>query len=552
MHSIAHSRSDRRADSLRILGPFVTDSRGKLCAACVLLICYSALTILPASITQLIIDDGFEAANLRMVITLAALLIAATVAQSGFSVCATKLLSKIGQGIVSDLREALVSQALIMPPDWLSDKDDGYIASRINEVSNISSLFSQTSFAFLSSILQAAIAVSLIASTDLRILAFAALPVPIYAAYAACSIRRYREAMAEAFEAGAQLAGRTTEAVASREETRVNAPSSYGAKRVGRASRLFRDKTVRQTVLAATTGEGMKVLTTASAALVYIICGLLMFDSSLSLGQVVASVQYASYLYSPFLVAVSVSISVQPALAALKRIAEAFPPAPSIQSKCSEIKAEPNRIDIRGLSFKYDSDGRTLFNGLNVTLARPSLVLIRGGNGSGKTTLAKILLGSITGWTGSILVDGTPLESISADSWRTCCAAVSQHPFLLNASVKENVTFGIEESSERDYKAAIRLSGLGEVISRLPQGDHTEVGPSASKLSGGERQKIAIARALMRGASVFLFDEPTSGLDVPSKKRLVKLLLNLAKSKIVIVIDHEGLFDGIASSVISL
>ena len=551
MRSIVHLHS-KRSGSLRILAPFVLGSKGKLGAACVLLLCYSVLTVLPALITQLIIDDGFGAANLRAIVLLALLLVAVTSAQSGLSVGATKLLAHFGQGIVSDLRESLVSRALTMPQDWLSDKDDGYIASRINEVNNVSSLFSQTSFTFLSSILQAAAAISLIASVDLRILAFAALPIPIYAVYAICSIRKYRTAMAEAFEAGARLAGRTTEAVASREETRINASSSYGAKRVGGASKLFRDKTVRQTVLAAITGEGMKVLTTASAALVYIVCGLLMFDSRLSLGQIVASVQYASYLYSPFLVVVSVSISIQPAFAALRRIAEVFPSISSPHGARVEMKADPKKIDIRGLSFKWDDGDRTLFEGLNATLERPSLVLVKGRNGSGKTTLANILLGSMRGWTGSILVDGVPLESISPDSWRMRCSAVSQHPFLLNASVRENVTFGIEGVSEEDYKSAVHLAGLDEVIDRMPEGDRTEVGPSASKLSGGERQKVAIARAILRGASILLFDEPASGLDALSKSRLVELLVTLAEDKMVVVIDHDGLFDEVASSVICL
>ncbi len=546
------SHGGKKSDSLRILAPFVLHGKGKLCAACALLLCHSALTVLPALITQLIIDDGFAAANLGAVIALALLLVAVTAAQSGLSVGATKLLANLGQGIVSDLRETLVSRALTMPAEWLSDKDDAYIASRINEASNVSSLFSQTSFTFLSSILQAAVAVSLIASVDLRILAFAAPPIPLYAAYAVASVRKYRTAMAEALEAGAQLAGRTTEAVASREETRANASSSYGTKRIGRANRLFRDKAIRQTVLAAMTGEGMKVLTTASAALVYVVCGLLMSTSALSLGQIVASVQYASYLYSPFLVAVSVAISIQPAFAALGRIAETFPPVSSGQDSRIRLETEPSKIEIRDLSFKYDGGDRTLFNGLNATLTRPSLVLVKGSNGSGKTTLARVLLGTATGWTGQVLVDGTPLESISPDSWRAHCSVVSQHPFLLNASIRENVTFGVEGLGKQDYEAAVRLSGLDEVIARLPQGDQTEVGPLASKLSGGERQKVAIARAIVRGASILLFDEPASGLDIASKNSLVKLLATLAQDKLVIVIDHECLFDKVATPVICL
>ena len=551
MHFLRHLVSNR-GSSLRLLTPYVRGNKGKLTGAGALLLCYSALTVLPSLVMQLLIDDGFGTGRLNIIILLAVSLVVIAGAQSLLSVSAAKLLARVGQGIVSDFRSALVSRALSMPTDWLSNKDDGYIASRINEANNVSSLFSQTSFTFLSSILQAMVAVSLMASTDVRILLFAMLPIPVYAAYAVHSVRKYRVAMAEAFEAGARLAGRTTEAVASREEAKINASSAYGTKRVDRANRLFRDKSIRQAVLASVTGESMKVLTTASAALVYIVCGVLMGDSRLSLGQIVASVQYASYLYSPFLVAVSVSISLQPALAALDRIAGVFPADSPAYGAPIMMRTEPTEIEIRDLSFRWGGGDRILFGGLNANLVRPSLVLIKGANGSGKTTLAKILLGSIQNWSGSILVDGIPLKSIATDSWKGYCSAVSQHPFLLNASIRENVSFGIEKMDEEAYERALHLSGLDEIISRLPEGELTEVGPAASRLSGGERQKVAIARAVLRGASILIFDEPASGLDELSRTRLIGLLRTLSRDRLVIVIDHENLFNDIATSTICL
>lgn len=179
-------------------------------------------------------------------------------------------------------------------------------------------------------------------------------------------------------------------------------------------------------------------------------------------------------------------------------------------------------------------------------------MVVRGLNGSGESTLLRILLGELSGWEGEVLIDGVSLGSISPESWRSHCAAVRQRPFLLNASLRENVLLGTEDSSEKAYCAALSASGLSDVEERLPEGDASPVGPAGSLLSGGERQRVAIARALLRGADVLLLDEPATGLDPAAKASLRDLLARLARERLVVVVDHEALFDDVANQVIDL
>lgn len=292
----------------------------------------------------------------------------------------------------------------------------------------------------------------------------------------------------------------------------------------------------------------MSLLSTASASLVYVACAGL--AGSLSVGRTIATVQLAARIYSPFLVAVSAAITVQPAFAALGRIAEAFPE--SSRRGGVELARPIRAIEIKSLFFQYGGGMRLILGGLSATLRRPSLVAVEGSNGSGKSTLLGILLGRVEGWKGEILVDGIPLQDISSDSWCAHCAVVQQRPFMLNASLRDNVLFGAEDIDDAAYQSALVASGLEEVIARLPEGDATVVGPSGSLLSGGERQRVALARALLRGADVILLDEPATGLDREARTALRALLSQLACEYLVIVVDHEGLFNEVAEQVIEL
>lgn len=533
---------------LRLIAPAVRSRAVSLAGAVALLVAYSAVAVSPALITQQLIDRGLAAGDVPLVAVLALALIVAAAASSALSVLAARVLATAGEGVAADLRANLLRRVLDASTGWMAGCDDGYIAARVAEASSVSALFSKTSFTFASSVLQAAGSAIAVAAMSPAVLALALLPVPAYAWCAARSLRAYRASVAAALEANAGLTGRVAEAVSGREEVGSSSDAARSvAARVGDASERVRSSSVRRSVLAALTGEGMSLLSTASASLVYVACAAL--AGSLSVGRIVAAVQLAARVYSPFLVAVSATITVQPALAALGRIAEAFPEPP--RRGGAELTAAPRAIELRNLAFRYEG-GRPLLGGLTATLSRPSLVVVRGPNGSGKSTLLRILLGELSGWEGEILVDGVPLGNVSPESWRSHCAAVRQRPFLLNTSLRENVLLGTEDSSEKAYRAALSASGLCDVSARLPEGDASPVGPAGSLLSGGERQRVAIARALLRGADVLLLDEPLTGLDPAAKASLRDLLSRLARNRLVVVIDHEGIFDGVADSVITL
>lgn len=533
---------------LRLISPFVRSRAASLAGAAALLVAYSAAAVSPALITQQLVDRGLATGDVPLVAALALALVAAAATQSVLSVLAARVLSEAGEGVAADLRAELVRRALDAPAGWMAGRDDGYVAARVTEASGVSALFSKTSFTFASSVLQAAGSAVAVAAMSPSVLAFAIAPIPAYVWCAGRSLKAYRASVAAAAEAAAGLTGRVAEAVSGREEAAASGGSRLVAGRVGGASERVRSASVRQSVLAALTGEGMSLLSTASASLVFVACAAL--AGSLSVGRVLAAVRLAARVYSPFLVAVSAAITVQPALAALQRAAEAFPEP--LHGGGIELVSPVRSIEVRNLSFRYGEGARPLLGGLTATFQCPSLVVVGGANGSGKSTLLRVLLGLVDGWEGEVFVDGVSLGDVSPGSWRARCAAVRQRPFLLNASLRENVMFGAGGADDAAYRAVLAASGLDEVAKRLPEGDASPVGPAGSLLSGGERQRVAIARALLRGADVLLLDEPATGLDPAAKASLRDLLARLAREHLVVAVDHEGLFDDVADQVIVL
>ena len=358
---------------LRLISPFVRSRAASLAGAAALLVAYSAAAVSPALITQQLVDRGLATGDVPLVAALALALVAAAATQSVLSVLAARVLSEAGEGVAADLRAELVRRALDAPAGWMAGRDDGYVAARVTEASGVSALFSKTSFTFASSVLQAAGSAVAVAAMSPSVLAFAIVPIPAYVWCAGRSLKAYRASVAAAAEAAAGLTGRVAEAVSGREEAAASGGSRLVAGRVGGASERVRS---------ALTGEGMSLLSTASASLVYVACAAL--AGSLSVGRVLAAVQLAARVYSPFLVAVSAAITVQPALAALQRAAEAFPEP--LHGGGIELVSPVQSIEVRNLSFRYGEGARPLLGGLTATFQCPSLVVVRGTNGSGKST----------------------------------------------------------------------------------------------------------------------------------------------------------------------
>ena len=197
-------------------------------------------------------------------------------------------------------------------------------------------------------------------------------------------------------------------------------------------------------------------------------------------------------------------------------------------------------IEFRNVTFSYPGAGsRTVVKDFSATFRTGRIYALVGANGTGKTTLLKLATAALEPKEGEIRVNGMPMKMLDEGAFRREIGIVFQDSLLVTGTLRDNITLRDPKFTNEDIEAAIRLSGLGDIIERLPDGLNTRIGLRGQALSGGEMQRLAIARAIAREPSVLVLDEVTNHLDAEARESFKKLLRELAAGRIVILVSHD-------------
>jgi ATP-binding cassette subfamily C protein CydC len=205
----------------------------------------------------------------------------------------------------------------------------------------------------------------------------------------------------------------------------------------------------------------------------------------------------------------------------------------------SKLIPEINTVNVSGLSFRYTENDPEVIKEINFEITQGKRVGLVGVSGVGKSTLLNLLLSHWRSFSGEILVNGDDIRIYNPEEIRKEISVISQTVYLFNTSIRENLRVGKPEASEEELIEAAKVSGAHEFILELPLGYDTIVGERGANLSGGEIQRIGIARALLKDASLYLMDEPLAHLDVISHKKIMTAMLEFLKDKSILLITHQ-------------
>jgi ATP-binding cassette subfamily B protein len=271
-------------------------------------------------------------------------------------------------------------------------------------------------------------------------------------------------------------------------------------------------------------------------ALVYLFAGL--SPSAVSIGTVVAFTTLQTRLFFPASSLLNVAVDVQTSTALFDRVFEYLDLDVDIHPGTRELGLVAGELRFEDVSFRYDEDAWTLRD-ISLEVPAGTKTAIVGETGSGKTTLGYLSARLYDPAEGRVVIDGVDIRDLTFSSLAEVVGVVSQETYLFHASVRENLRFARPDASDEEIEAAARAAQIHDTIAGLPDGYDTVVGERGFRFSGGEKQRIAIARTVLRNPPVLVLDEATSALDVQTERAVEQALVRLAEGRTTIVIAHR-------------
>ncbi|MGW2518797.1 ABC transporter ATP-binding protein [Streptomyces sp. NPDC001617] len=262
----------------------------------------------------------------------------------------------------------------------------------------------------------------------------------------------------------------------------------------------------------------------------------------MTLGQLLAFAAFLGYLYPPVRGLAQLGLTVTAATAGAERLIEILDVRPSVDDPRhggTEIGRPDGTVEVRDATFTYPGADTLALQGLSFTVDPGELVIVTGPSGAGKSTVSKLLLRFYDPDAGEVLLDGVPVRDLPLARLREYITLLPQETLVLHDTVRANIACGRPGASEQAIEDAARAADAHEFILRLPEGYDTKVDPNSARLSGGQLQRLAIARAILRDAPVLVLDEPTTGLDAMAARRVVKPLRRLMAGRTTIMITHD-------------
>ncbi|MCI9226025.1 MAG: ABC transporter ATP-binding protein [Acutalibacter sp.] len=271
--------------------------------------------------------------------------------------------------------------------------------------------------------------------------------------------------------------------------------------------------------------------------MLYIVGGILICQGKLSIGSVFAFVSYSWYVTGPISALLNLKMYFARIMPSARRLFKFLDMETESDDGNGTVKGRSPRIEFKDVTFAYQ-ENRPILRGASFHVEPGEKVAIIGQNGSGKSTIINLLLRFYTPGSGDITADGVPISQLALDEYRSLFSVVSQKPYLFLGNIAENVDLTGQAAQEK-VKTAMQTSGVADYAERMPEGTNTKIGRNGAKLSGGEKQKLAVARALLKDAPIVILDEATSGFDVESDAYLHDVIVNQMADKSVIMITHR-------------
>ncbi|MBI4715004.1 MAG: lipid A export permease/ATP-binding protein MsbA [Nitrospirae bacterium] len=502
----------------------------------------SGLTAAAAWLVQPVLDDIFIRKEKGMLFLLPFAVLAVYFLKGVFGYAQAYLMRYIGNRVIRDLRQALYGHLVRMPLGFYAKATTGRLISGvINDVGMLQTAVSTVIKDILqqSVTLLALMGVVLYRDWKLALIAFASLPLAIYPL-----IRLGRKLRGISRRGQEELSVMT----AHLQETFTGARVLKAFGMEEREAERFQEKNARYfgnamkaVRVMETTSPLMEFLGAMGVALIIGYGGYQVIQGTTTPGTFFSFMTAVIMMYGPVRSLSRVSNTLQQAAAAAERVFSLLdqPTERAEDRGAREISEIREGMAVENVVFQYEGAERPALEGISLEARRGEVIALVGASGSGKSTLANLLLRFYEPASGRIAIDGVDIREFRLASLRAMIGVVSQEVILFDDTVRNNIAYGKEDASMEEIERAAAAAYADDFIRKLPQGYETHVGEKGVRLSGGEKQRIAIARALLRNPPLLILDEATSALDSESEFWVQKAIDRLMKGRTTWVIAHR-------------
>ena len=536
--------------------------RGRIAAFLVLVVIDAVLVVATPLILKSLVDDGVVPGDRQVVVRLSVLVAGLAVLTAIVALAERWLSSRIGEGLIYDLRTQVFGHVLRQPIAFFTRAQTGALVSRLGQdVIGAQQAFTSVLSNTVSNAISLVLILVAMASLSWQLTLGAVLLVPLFLVPAKLMGRRLADLSHQQMGLNADLSSRMTE--------RFNVAGALLVKLFGRpatedeeyAARAagVRDIGVRIAINRAVFFVALTTVASLATAMVYGFGGIQAIEGVLTVGTLFALTALLARLYGPLTAISNVRVDIMTALVSFQRVFEVLDLQPLVAEApdARHLPSGPVGVELRDVSFSYPSadrvslaslegvalgdrlGGGAVLRGIDFTVEPGQLVALVGPSGAGKTTLTGLVARLYDPDAGSVRINGVDLRDATLASISDTVGVVTQEAHLFHDTIRANLAYAAPEATDAQMWAALEAAQVRRLVELLPSGLDTVVGDRGHRLSGGEKQRLAIARLLLKSPGLLVLDEATAHLDSESEVALQRALDEALRDRTAIVIAHR-------------
>jgi ATP-binding cassette, subfamily B, bacterial len=523
----------------------------------------AVLELVPPFAFRSILDDAIPKSDRSMITVLAAIVVGSAIADALLAIVQRWCSARIGEGLIYDLRVALFSKVQRMPIAFFTRTQTGALTSRLNnDVVGAQNAVTSTLGSVVSNIVVLGTTLAAMLALEWRLTLLALVVLPLFIIPAKRVGRRFQKLARQQMNTNAEMNSQMAE--------RLNVAGAQLVKLFGRSddevtifsarAAQVRDIGIKSAMYGRVFFVALGLVGALGAAAIYGVGAHLVVDGNITKGTLVALAALVTRVYAPLTGLTNARVDLMTAMVSFERVFEVLDAPESIIDRpgAVDLVSPKGMIEFKNVRFRYPTAAEVtvasleapnallahdpdhdVLAGLNLTLQPGETVALVGASGAGKTTLAGLIprLYDVTG--GSVNVDGHDVRDLTQETLRAAIGVVSQDPHMFHESIGDNLRYAKPDATDTELDAACRGARIYDMVASLPDGYDTTVGERGYRLSGGEKQRLAIARLLLKNPVVMILDEATSHLDNENEAHVQAAFDEALRGRTALVIAHR-------------